>query len=69
MEEAAWSADTYRCPFVMSYEQGKFVVFEKSKLAREVVLEIFNPVAPAVRCRNCGFIDPRGADTSIIQGA
>jgi coenzyme F420-reducing hydrogenase beta subunit len=68
IEEAEWLANTYVVPHVLSWEKGKYTVFTKDSLKKEVVLEIFNPLAPAVRCRNCGFIDERGADISIIQG-
>ena len=69
MEEAVWLADTYRSPHVLSWECDMYSVFPQNELIKEVVLEVFNPLAPAVRCRNCGYIDERGADTSIIQGA
>lgn len=69
MEEAAWLADVYRSAHVISWERDMYSVFAQNELIKEVVLEVFNPLAPAVRCRNCGYIDERGADTSIIQGA
>lgn len=69
MEEAAWLADVYRSPHVISWECDMYSVFAQNELITEVVLEVFKPLAPAVRCRNCGYIDERGADTSIIQGA
>ena len=68
MEEAAWLADIYQAPHVISWESNSYSVFAKSELENEVVLEVFNALAPAVRCRNCGYIDERGADISIIQG-
>jgi hypothetical protein len=68
MEEAVWLADTYKVPHVMAWEDGKYTVFPKDQILNEVALEVFNPLAPTVRCRNCGYIDERGADISIIQG-
>jgi hypothetical protein len=68
MEEAVWLADTYKVPHVMAWEDGRYTVFPKDQIQDEVALEVFNPLAPAVRCRNCGYIDERGADISIIQG-
>lgn len=69
MEEADWCASTYRVPFALLDDGDGFVVIPKSSiLPGDRVLETFSQVAPAVRCRNCGYVDERGADTSIIQG-
>lgn len=69
MEEAEWCASTYRVPFALLDHENGFVVTLKSDVSPgDKVLETFSEVAPAVRCRNCGYVDERGADISIIQG-
>lgn len=69
MEEAEWCASTYRVPFALLDDADGYVVIPKSSiLPGDKVLETFRETAPAVRCRNCGYVDERGADTSIIQG-
>lgn len=70
MEEAEWCASTYRVPFaLLDYNNGYIVTTKSDILPGDKILEIFSEVAPAVRCRNCGYVDERGADTSIIQGS
>lgn len=69
MEEAEWCASTYRVPFALLDDADGFVVIPKSSiLPGDRVLETFSQTTPAVRCRNCGYVDERGADISIIQG-
>lgn len=69
MEEAEWCASTYRVPFALLDDVDGYAVIPKSDVSPgDKVLETFSEVAPAVRCRNCGYVDERGADISIIQG-
>ena len=64
MEEAEWSADTFGAPYAVIMEGSGFAVIAKSDLEKEdLVFEIFNKVASAVRCGNCGYAD-EGAKVS-----
>jgi hypothetical protein len=66
MEEAVWLADTHNTSHVMAWEDEKYTVFPKSDLSGEVVLEIFKPVAPTVRCGNCGYVNEEAEAGGIV---
>jgi len=66
MEEAVWLADIQNVPHVMAWENKKYTVFPKSEILGEVILEVFNPVAPTVRCGNCGYVNERAAPEGVV---
>ena len=66
MEEAVWLADTHNIPHAMAWEDERYTVFPKSEISGEVILEIFSPVAPTVRCGNCGYVNEGGAPEGIV---
>lgn len=64
MEEAEWCAETIQEPYAVIIQGDGFAVIAKSDLEKEdLVLEIFNKAAKAVRCGNCGLAD-KGNETS-----